>query len=228
MAAIVRNDDHFDYDHFDYVITGGGCVGASTALAFIREWPDARIVWFEGTHTCTASQDISKIIRAAYEDEDYVAFLEKTLQMWQTDPLHREHYHQTGWVQVVGEGSHANTIKGPNDRMISVEEMLEWSNSRYVRSNISILALYLTCLEFRHGPVAATTYPQIHVLEANFTSHASILKEKLNICGGSTQRLMELNTPTHARQLRLTAKWARLHRGILSLFVLHSLTTFHL
>jgi hypothetical protein len=44
----------------------------------------------------------------------------------------------------------------------------------------------LTRLESRDGPVAATTYSQIHVLEANFTSHASILKENLNICGGFT------------------------------------------
>jgi len=60
MATIVRNEDHFDY------AIVGGCFGASTALALIREWPDARIVWFEGTHTYTASQDKSKIIRADY------------------------------------------------------------------------------------------------------------------------------------------------------------------
>ena len=47
------------------------------------------------------------------EDEDYVAFVEKALEIWQTDPLYGEHYHQTRWIQVVGEGSHANTIKGP-------------------------------------------------------------------------------------------------------------------
>jgi hypothetical protein len=37
MAAIVRNDDYFDYNHFDYVIVGGRCFGALTALAFIQE-----------------------------------------------------------------------------------------------------------------------------------------------------------------------------------------------
>jgi sarcosine oxidase/L-pipecolate oxidase len=126
MAAITRIENHFDY-----AIVGGGCFGASTALALIREWPDARIVWLEGTHTHTASQDMSKIIRAAYEDEDYVAFVEKALQMWQTDPLYREHYHQTGWVQVVGEGSHPNTIEGHNDRMISVEELQKMIGSQH-------------------------------------------------------------------------------------------------
>jgi hypothetical protein len=50
-------------------------------------------------------------------------FVEKALEIWQTDPLYREHYYQTGWIQVVGEGSHVNTIKGPNDRIILVEEM---------------------------------------------------------------------------------------------------------
>ena len=125
MAAIVRNEDHYDY-----AIVGGGCFGASSALGLIREWPDARIIWFEGTHTHTASQDESKIIRAAYEDDDYVAFLEETLEMWRTDPLYKECYHQTGWVQVVGKGSHANTVKGPNDRMISVEEMQQMVGSQ--------------------------------------------------------------------------------------------------
>lgn len=118
MAAITYNQNHFDY-----AIIGGGCFGASTALALIREWPDARIVWFEGTNTRTASQDMSKIVRPNYEDEDYVAFVKKALQLWRTDPLYAEHYHETGWIQVIGEGSHANTIKGHNDRIISVELM---------------------------------------------------------------------------------------------------------
>jgi glycine/D-amino acid oxidase-like deaminating enzyme len=124
MAAIFRNENHFDY-----VIVGGGCLGASTTLALIREWPDARIIWFEGTDPHTASKDMSKIIRTPYPDEDYVAFAEKALKMWQTESPYRECYHQTGWVQVVGKGSHANTIKGPNDRMISVEEMQQMVGS---------------------------------------------------------------------------------------------------
>jgi glycine/D-amino acid oxidase-like deaminating enzyme len=67
MAAIVRNEDHYDY-----AIVGGKCFGASSALGLIREWPDARIIWFEGTHTYTASQDESKIIRAAYGEIEFM------------------------------------------------------------------------------------------------------------------------------------------------------------
>jgi glycine/D-amino acid oxidase-like deaminating enzyme len=127
MAAVSCNNKE---NHFDYAIVGGGCFGASTVLALKRAWPDARIIWFEGTHTYTASRDTSKIVRAAYEDDDYVAFAGKSLEMWATLDPYREFYHQTGWVQVVGEGSQANTIKGPNDRMISIEEMQERVGSR--------------------------------------------------------------------------------------------------
>jgi hypothetical protein len=138
--AIIRNENHFDY-----TIIGGGCFGASAALALIGEWPDARIVWFEGTHTHTASQDKSKIIRAAYEDEEYVAFVERTLEMWQADPLYREHYHQTGCIQVVGEGSHANTIKGPNDRMISVTTATFQQTTNFqLTANIELRATVLS------------------------------------------------------------------------------------
>ncbi len=68
--------------HCDYAIVGGGCFGASTALALKGEWPDARVVWFEGSATHTASKDISKIIRTPYSDKDYVAFAEQAMRMW--------------------------------------------------------------------------------------------------------------------------------------------------
>lgn len=116
MAATHRNETYFDY-----VIVGGGCLGASSALALIHEWPDAKIIWFEGTDPHTASKDINKIIRTPYPDEDYVAFAGKALKMWQTESPYKNYYHQTGWVYVVAQGS--IQAKGPNDRMMSVEEM---------------------------------------------------------------------------------------------------------
>ena len=126
MAITFNNSNE---NHFDYAIVGGGCLGASTALALKREWPDARIVWFEGTDTHTASKDKSKIIRTPYPDKDYVAFAEKALEMWKTEDLYREFYHTTGWVQVVSEGSYRSTMKAPNDRIISTEEMQQMVGS---------------------------------------------------------------------------------------------------
>lgn len=117
-------------DCFDYAVVGGGCIGASTALALQREWPDARIVWFEGIDTHTASKDINKIIRTPYPDEDYIAFAEKAMKMWETEALYRDFYHQTGWVQVVSESSYRSTKKSPKDKKISTDEMLRMVGSR--------------------------------------------------------------------------------------------------
>jgi sarcosine oxidase/L-pipecolate oxidase len=123
MATSFRNNDRFDYD---YAIVGGGSAGASTALAFQLEWPDKRIIWFEGTETQTASKkDNVKIIRTPYPDDDYVALAEKAMKLWREDVLYRDFYYQPGWVQVISEGSYRSTRKTSKDRKISTEEMLE-------------------------------------------------------------------------------------------------------
>ena len=59
-------------NQFDFVIIGGGCFGVSTALALQREWPDAKIILFEGSETKTASKAFWKTIRTPYTDEEYV------------------------------------------------------------------------------------------------------------------------------------------------------------
>lgn len=115
---------------YDYVIVGGGCFGASTALALIRRWTDSRIIWLEGAHERTASRDLSKIVRAAYEDQDYVDLAESAMDIWRTDPLLKAHYHHTGWVQVFGKESHANAVVGRHDTVISIERMQEATGSK--------------------------------------------------------------------------------------------------
>jgi sarcosine oxidase/L-pipecolate oxidase len=124
MATQFRNNDRFDY-----AIVGGGCIGASTALALQRERLDARIVWFEGTDTHTASTDVNKIIRTPYPDKDYIALAEKAMEMWKTEAPYCNFYHRTSWIQVIKEGSHRSTMKGPKDRAVSIEEMLHMVGS---------------------------------------------------------------------------------------------------
>jgi sarcosine oxidase / L-pipecolate oxidase len=117
-------------EHFNYAVIGGGCMGASTALAVQKEWPDARVIWFEGTHTVTASKDINKIIRTRYPDDDYIAFAEKAMEAWKMEDPYRKHYYQCSWVQVTKEGSYRSKMRGPNDRRISTEELLRMVESR--------------------------------------------------------------------------------------------------
>ena len=115
--------------HFDYAIVGGGCFGASTALALKREWPDTRIIWFEGSATSTASKDINKIIRTPYPDKDYVAFAEQAMRMWEEVAPYRNFFHRTSWVQVISENSYRSVMKGPKDRVISTQELLQMVGS---------------------------------------------------------------------------------------------------
>ncbi len=122
MSTSIWNQNN---NSFDYAIVGGGCFGASTALALIREWPDARIVWFEGSATYTASKDINKIIRTPYPDEDYVAFAEQAMRMWEEVTPYCHFYHRTSWVQVISENNDRSKMKGPTDRMISIQELLQ-------------------------------------------------------------------------------------------------------
>jgi glycine/D-amino acid oxidase-like deaminating enzyme len=35
---------------FDFIIVGGGCIGASTAIAVKRQWPDSEVAWYTGAH----------------------------------------------------------------------------------------------------------------------------------------------------------------------------------
>ena len=115
--------------HFDYGIVGGGCFGASTALALIREWPDARIVWFEGSASHTASKDINKIIRTPYPDKDYVAFAERAMKTWEEVAPYCDFFHRTAWIQTISENSHRSRMKGPKDRLISTQELCQMVGS---------------------------------------------------------------------------------------------------
>lgn len=107
----------------DYVVVGGGCFGASTVLALKRKWPDARVIWFEGSATHTASKDINKIVRTVYPDEDYVAFAEQAMRMWKEEAPYCNYYHPTSWVQVISQNSHRSTMKTSKDREISTQEL---------------------------------------------------------------------------------------------------------
>ena len=115
--------------YFDYVVVGGGCLGASTALALRREWPDAKIIWFEGSATHIASKDINKIIRTPYPDKDYITFAEQAMRIWEEVIPYRNFFHRTLWVQVINENKDRNLFKGPRDRLISTQELVHMIGS---------------------------------------------------------------------------------------------------
>ena len=40
-----------EQNQFEYAVIGGGCMGVSTALALQIEYPNAKIILFEGSET---------------------------------------------------------------------------------------------------------------------------------------------------------------------------------
>lgn len=116
-------------DRFDFAVIGGGCIGASTVLALQRELPEARIVWFEGTHQQTASKDFNKVIRTPYPDKDYVALAESAMRQWLKDPLFSEYWHQTGWIQCISGDAGKSSIRASEDRQVSSQEMVQMVGS---------------------------------------------------------------------------------------------------
>ena len=116
--------------HFDYAIVKRRCFGVSTALVFKREWPDARIIWFEGTATHTAFKNITKIIRTLYPDKNYIAFVEQTMRMWEEAVFYRHFFHRTPWVQVIGVNNDRNIMKKFKNRLISTQELVHMIRSQ--------------------------------------------------------------------------------------------------
>jgi glycine/D-amino acid oxidase-like deaminating enzyme len=118
-------------NQFDYAIVGGGCIGVSIALALQREWPNAKIILFEGSETKTASKDTSKIIRTPYMDEEYVSLAEEAKEKWETKLPYRNFYRKTGWIQVVRGDNYKPFFKYPEERLIKVEDLSDMVRSRH-------------------------------------------------------------------------------------------------
>ena len=108
--------------HVDYIIVGGGCIGASTVDAVIREWPGARVAWYSGTHKNTASSDPIKIIRDAYPESDISEFANRALQKWMYTRPYSDYFHKTSWIQVISQEPKKIMCKGRNDKVLTAAE----------------------------------------------------------------------------------------------------------
>jgi len=64
-----------------------------------------------------------------YPDKDYVAFAEQAMKMWEEEAPYCNFYHRTSWVQVISENSHRSIMKGPKNKMISTQDMLQMVGS---------------------------------------------------------------------------------------------------
>ncbi|KAB5515628.1 hypothetical protein GE09DRAFT_1066661 [Coniochaeta sp. 2T2.1] len=107
-------------DRFDFIVVGGGVLGASSVLAVKEALPDAKIVWYTGTKEHTASNDFMKIIRDVYPDELTAQFANRALRTWTTDDLYRRNFHNPGWIRVLSDNETVNTA----DTLLTTAEMV--------------------------------------------------------------------------------------------------------
>jgi sarcosine oxidase/L-pipecolate oxidase len=85
----------------DYLLIGSGCFGASTALYLKRSYPTAKVTLIDRTpFPCpsAAAHDLNKIVRAEYEDPLYLKLGQEALKVWNSDPIFKPWFHQTGLV----------------------------------------------------------------------------------------------------------------------------------
>jgi sarcosine oxidase / L-pipecolate oxidase len=99
-------------------IIGSGTFGLSTALAWRKEYPAARISLIDvkaplhphppslsqapspsnPDQIIPASEDVAKIIRAAYTSPAYVRLARDALHAWRTKAPYADFFHASGWV----------------------------------------------------------------------------------------------------------------------------------
>lgn len=129
------------------VVGGGGTFGASTALELARRGYDD--VTAMDVYPCpsewSAGNDLNKIVRTEYEDAFYSDLAAQAVVAWKTDPLYREHFHETGWV--------VSSSRGP-------AKMDKWK----LRSAWTTTTTALTSDELR------TRFPQMDFLQADMSS----------------------------------------------------------
>jgi glycine/D-amino acid oxidase-like deaminating enzyme len=114
---------------YDIIIIGGGCWGASTALALKSLRKDLEILLVKGSHPDTASRDETKIIRSTYPDEDFVEAAKEALSLWTEVDLYEQCCHKTGWIRVLTDNS-PEDWKGEKDRPISSEDLQKLVRSK--------------------------------------------------------------------------------------------------
>ena len=91
-------------------ILGAGTFGLSTALAWRKTHPSARISLIDvkpsplartevnANNIIPASEDVGKIIRAAYASPEYAQLASDALEIWHSESPYRDYFHQSGGV----------------------------------------------------------------------------------------------------------------------------------
>ena len=90
-----------------YLIVGAGVFGVSTAYHLIRKYPGASITLvdrdtFDAVDRVAASWDWNKVVRADYDDDIYCELALEAQDIFESDPLWKPYFHQTGLYWMCG------------------------------------------------------------------------------------------------------------------------------
>jgi glycine/D-amino acid oxidase-like deaminating enzyme len=88
-----------------YIIVGAGVFGVSTAYHLIQKYPRASVTLvdrdaFDADSRVAASWDWNKVVRADYDDIVYCRLALEAQDIFESDPLWKPYFHQTGifWI----------------------------------------------------------------------------------------------------------------------------------
>lgn len=84
-----------------YIIVGAGVFGVSTAFHLIQKYPNASVTLvdrdaFDSDNRVAASWDWNKVVRADYDDLVYCRLAIEAQDVFNSDPLWKPYFHQTG------------------------------------------------------------------------------------------------------------------------------------
>lgn len=99
-----------------YLIIGAGVFGVSTAYHLARKFPDASVTLvdrdaFDADKRVAASWDWNKVVRADYDDAIYCNLALEAQDVFESDPLWKPYFHQTGLYWMCSREYAQNVIK---------------------------------------------------------------------------------------------------------------------
>lgn len=86
-----------------YLIIGAGVFGISTAIHLKKRQPSATVTLVDGSFPSkrAASWDWGKVVRADYADITYMKLALEAQEIWRSDPLYKNVYHECGKIGTV-------------------------------------------------------------------------------------------------------------------------------
>ena len=120
--------------HRSDLIVGAGVFGVSTALHLIRKYPESTVTLVDRAfpYQAAASWDWNKVVRADYPSILYMEKALEAMEIWRTDPLYRQFYHESGLIWVDGRGFARTVIE--NYERLGANEKVRIASPAEVRT----------------------------------------------------------------------------------------------